>query len=154
MPRCSLVIMLRKYEIDHNGHPTISIIPDRVVKLMPHLPLKEEINMIGGMGRSQFTHWLTFDTLTHEISYIQMNGRNLTADVYAGKYDDSLIFILVGTTYRLISKAGSELQRESGVFTIDVGGLVHDEEIVRALKEFIKENATFVWRYNSQRRSD
>ena len=142
--------MLRKYEIDADGYPTMSIVPDCVVKIVPHLAPKEEAEMFTNVRRNHFTYWLMFHTLTHEISYTQGKGSSIAEDIAAGKYDYSLVFVLVGTTYRLISKAGSGLQKEGGVFVIDVGGTIHDDQVVSALKKFMKENPSFIRAYNSE----
>lgn len=61
------------------------------------------------------------------------------------------MFMLVGTTYRLVSKTPVGIRQGNGVFSIEVQGYVHDDELKCALKMFVKEQSAFAWKYNSFR---
>lgn len=126
-------------------------VEDRIVKVVPSLTLEEGVEMYKDVRRNHFTYWLVFHVMTHELSYVQMNGDTFRSEVSTGKYNDSLVFVLIGTTYRLVSKSPSPVPKQIGVFIIDVAGFVHDNDMHMALERFVEENADFIWNYNRYR---
>lgn len=137
------------YEVNASGEPVVTEVGRCVVKLVPSLPHAQTMNLYAHIRNNCPTHWLTFNVKTHDMSHVKMNGNEFIIQVLTNELDyyDNIIFVLVGASYRLISRSMSDKQSTSGVFVIDVNGLIHDDDLLSALKRFVDENLDFVSKY-------
>lgn len=118
-----------------------------VIKLVPGFTIDERREAYGPIKDNALTYWLVFSTTTHKLSRELVRGQVFISALLQGEYPDDIVFFLIGSTYRLISKGMTSKLPKGRSVAIDVEEAVNNRDVEEALTIFVANNPEFVVDY-------